>query len=588
MPDLRTRLIRLANENPAVRTHLLPILREAEVQVPAMARMLAKVCREFPGSDWNQDAEYPSIFVVKYRGKPVAVIGREGSRHVIRYKNAPGPVMRYPVRTILEIEEWLRAELTDWKNRPAWDASVADLPRGQAVTSSVVGKFEEGKPADPTEHMTEEQKKKWWQEHAKNKDQFAKSAADPKGEILRHMMTLFDAAERVFGREAIKGAFEGATTDAFKSGLGSKAGMPDLKKLQGLLVWPVQDAAHDQNPGRDIQVPGDDPRSNYARGDGARTLKVPRIDLTPEAAAWFGELNDSVQFSLGRAVLAAKAKQYGVVLDRAKTIYGSVIGGGYDDLMQTLSFPFRGKFTVEANRSSAIVTARTPQDAARMLTMLDIDGFNPRTEGPTRIRVDLHEPEIYTRVAADDRALVTRLTRIAAVSDALRPHLLPMLKEACGCDDAEAPVMGKFEEGKPADPTKGMSPEDKKKWELNTLKHKDKFKEASVMTRLKQRVRLKGPPEEVIPGGTLARAEFFRTKPSKALLKVEGRDQPVSISTKDLANYLDGFVHPPVRSVLREWAASGTSETPTGASAPADGWADDGSPAWTLVLKGAY
>jgi len=40
--------------------------------------------------------------------------------------------------------------------------------------------------------------------------------------------------------------------------------------------------------------------------------------------------------------------------------------------------------------------------------------------------------------------------------------------------------MSRHEEGKPADPTKDMSPEDAKEWKLNTLKHKDDFKEASA------------------------------------------------------------------------------------------------------------
>jgi len=43
-------------------------------------------------------------------------------------------------------------------------------------------------------------------------------------------------------------------------------------------------------------------------------------------------------------------------------------------------------------------------------------------------------------------------------------------------DDKEA----RFEEGKPADPTKDMSPEDAKKWKENTDKYEDKFKEAST------------------------------------------------------------------------------------------------------------
>jgi hypothetical protein len=42
----------------------------------------------------------------------------------------------------------------------------------------LVSRFEEGKPADPTENMSEADAKKWREEHEKNKDQF-KAAADP-------------------------------------------------------------------------------------------------------------------------------------------------------------------------------------------------------------------------------------------------------------------------------------------------------------------------------------------------------------------------------------------------------------------------
>jgi hypothetical protein len=40
----------------------------------------------------------------------------------------------------------------------------------------------------------------------------------------------------------------------------------------------------------------------------------------------------------------------------------------------------------------------------------------------------------------------------------------------------EAPTTAKFEEGKPADPTKNMSKEDKAKWEAMKDEHKDQFK----------------------------------------------------------------------------------------------------------------
>lgn len=71
--------------------------------------------------------------------------------------------------------------------------------------------------------------------------------------------------------------------------------------------------------------------------------------------------------------------------------------------------------------------------------------------------------------------LRANLIRLAHSNPEFRKDLLPLIQ---ACDHAEGPMMGKYEEGKPADPTENMSEEDKKNWELNTLKHKDKFKAA--------------------------------------------------------------------------------------------------------------
>jgi hypothetical protein len=40
----------------------------------------------------------------------------------------------------------------------------------------VLSRFEEGKPADPTENMSPEDAKRWWEEHEKNKDRFKASS----------------------------------------------------------------------------------------------------------------------------------------------------------------------------------------------------------------------------------------------------------------------------------------------------------------------------------------------------------------------------------------------------------------------------
>lgn len=54
---------------------------------------------------------------------------------------------------------------------------------GDTVAEEVHSKFEEGKPADPTENMSDEDAKKWRVEHLKNKDNF--KAANPEEHVSR-------------------------------------------------------------------------------------------------------------------------------------------------------------------------------------------------------------------------------------------------------------------------------------------------------------------------------------------------------------------------------------------------------------------
>ena len=88
-------------------------------------------------------------------------------------------------------------------------------------------------------------------------------------------------------------------------------------------------------------------------------------------------------------------------------------------------------------------------------------------------------PEVTTpprNTPMSDRALRSHLIRLAHQHPEFRKDILPLVT---ACDGgAEGPMMGKYEEGKPADPTENMTPEAKKEWEQNTDKYKDKFKSA--------------------------------------------------------------------------------------------------------------
>jgi len=48
----------------------------------------------------------------------------------------------------------------------------------EVSNQKVLSRFEEGKPADPTENMSEEDAKKWWEMHEKNKDNFKSAMQD--------------------------------------------------------------------------------------------------------------------------------------------------------------------------------------------------------------------------------------------------------------------------------------------------------------------------------------------------------------------------------------------------------------------------
>jgi transcriptional regulator with XRE-family HTH domain len=68
-----------------------------------------------------------------------------------------------------------------------------------------------------------------------------------------------------------------------------------------------------------------------------------------------------------------------------------------------------------------------------------------------------------------DRAIRARDALISAY------HEMRAMPDKLGSDEKES----RFEEGKPADPTKDMSEEDAKKWKVEHDKHEDKFKAAS-------------------------------------------------------------------------------------------------------------
>jgi hypothetical protein len=64
-------------------------------------------------------------------------------------------------------------------------------------------------------------------------------------------------------------------------------------------------------------------------------------------------------------------------------------------------------------------------------------------------------------------------------------------KRSCACDSG---IEARYEEGKPADPTENMTPEDAAEWKRNTEEHKDKFKTAGFASQ-------KAPQTKKLPSG---------------------------------------------------------------------------------------
>jgi len=82
------------------------------------------------------------------------------------------------------VREALAEEIADSEYRRIQDGEYGNLAK--MATEEKESRFEEGKPADPTENMSPEDAKKWREEHLNNKDNF-KSAAEVTASRTKHL-----------------------------------------------------------------------------------------------------------------------------------------------------------------------------------------------------------------------------------------------------------------------------------------------------------------------------------------------------------------------------------------------------------------
>lgn len=292
-------------------------------------------------------------------------------------------------------------------------------------------RFEEGKPADPTENMSPEDARKWKEEHAKNKDNF-KAAEDYSGKVYVVVLTKD-------GQRSKEGPFP--STNRYQEArelLTSKLGDPDVKsvaferaeKPKSAAEVPVdrvkgavasierslKDIKHHLEKGE--KTPWSDVLSLFNDIRGASATMVRRLDknaseedFDPKLAA---ELPMDVAGDFQAAALALKNAARGMGVKKNTCIAVHLVASAVGKLKEERS-------------SEALYRAYDIMHASGMW--------------------DLKEP----------------------------------LEARLACDDDKR---SRFEEGKPADPTENMSPEDAKRWKEEHAKNKDNFKSAKRETHL--------------------------------------------------------------------------------------------------------
>ena len=178
--NLRSRIIRLAAVRPDLRSHLLPLIA---TQDKVAARPLHEIAREIR-RDWKP---------VDYSAKPYLEAMGDLSNIDDKYGEDDG---KYIVNYFLsnsgkwrgDVAKRVKAELKQMVGRRAskeacgWDGGESDtMGCGEGT---VMAKFEEGKPADPTENMSPADAAEWKKQNAIHKDQF-KSAGRRTASALR-------------------------------------------------------------------------------------------------------------------------------------------------------------------------------------------------------------------------------------------------------------------------------------------------------------------------------------------------------------------------------------------------------------------
>ncbi len=353
-----------------------------------------------------------------------------------------------------------RSGSQDMKNAADWKLSADEEKKSR---------FEEGKPADPTENMSEEDAKKWKSENEKNKDNFKAAAAefwkpvmdeDPKKVVV---VWVRPGNQRDGEAHAFKEAtFEDGSTVVNNVSLCGK-------KFQGMAISKAR--AHGNVSSEKC--------SECEKKQSRSAALVWKIDAA--AALSVSNVKDAA------AKIEAKAKEVQKLLAK-----GEITEQVYD-----LFNDIRGASSVmvsrlDSNMSKSASALDWKAESAKVASDDMPDEILPNAvPGIERI---VSQARLVGAAASSKKMFFAMLGVLDGIAQVGRTYEVPKVgllmqvrKEMVAYSGArptnnfsasEDDKRSKFEEGKPADPTENMSEEDAKKWKLENLKNKDNFKSA--------------------------------------------------------------------------------------------------------------
>ena len=410
-------------------------------------------------------------------------------------------------------------------------------------------RFEEGKPADPTKNMSPEDKAKWKKQKEEHKDEFKSAAAeawkveaaseyvawveDKNGHMVHFAgpMSQSDARRKAKSWDSIVedgGSVTVSPIDRAKRDLshGSSAWFSKLPAADKSKLEALKTAAQEQRSRFEEGKPAD-PTKNMSPEDKAKWKKQKeehKDEFKSAAEAWkvdafaMGELNNIGRLERMVTTTERQLKELKHSLDLLKK-----------DPQKYAPQEENFGAAVHQIMSAGKVALRSIYGPSYRVAEDDKTGyaFDADTIAPDTERLSFAMSAIlqaakygmnYAKQGNRRRALLSMIEVLRAINtfmaleggntspgDLLRRELLTMARHPAPAQaerlgyafDADEDKESRFEEGKPADPTKNMSPEDKAKWKKQKEEHKDEFKTAGAKEALKF-VELNGKLQKLI------------------------------------------------------------------------------------------